>query len=77
MLIQCMDACFGLSRKKAQGKQLSEANHNNVLYADQDDMDDFVEQCHGDCQSSEPECSRFRAGEVLPALHSKGKKPTF
>ncbi|PFX27864.1 hypothetical protein AWC38_SpisGene7413 [Stylophora pistillata] len=54
VLIQCMDACFGLSRKKAQGKQLSEANHNNVLYADQDDMDDFVEQCHGDCQSSEP-----------------------
>lgn len=49
-----MDACFGLNRKKTQGQQLTDPNHTNVYFADQDDVDNFVAQYHEDCQNTEP-----------------------
>lgn len=38
-----MDACFGLSRKKAQGQSLDEPKHKTLYFADQDDVDNFVD----------------------------------
>ena len=42
-IIQSMDACFGLSRKKAKGCSLGSSRHGNLLFADQDDVDNFVD----------------------------------
>ena len=43
VLIECMDACFGLSRKKSQGSGLSAPQHKDLFFGDQDDMDNFVD----------------------------------
>jgi len=42
VLIESMDACFGLSRKKAQGEGVGMPKHQNGFFADQDDVDNFV-----------------------------------
>ena len=43
MLIECMDVCFGLSRKKSQGEGLSTPKHKDLLFGYQDDSDNFVD----------------------------------
>lgn len=43
ILIESMDACFGLSRKKCQGlKSIGVPKHGQLMFADQDDVDNFV-----------------------------------
>jgi hypothetical protein len=39
-----MDACFGLVRKKSAGANLFPPRHGDTFFADQDDVDNFVEQ---------------------------------
>lgn len=38
-----MDACFGLARKKCKGEGLGQPRHGTLFFADQDDVDNFVE----------------------------------
>ncbi|KAK3716896.1 hypothetical protein QZH41_017010 [Actinostola sp. cb2023] len=75
VLIESMDACFGLSRKKAQGEGVGMPKHQNGFFADQDDVDNFVNNYNETAGAShvDHDCSQFHAGEVLPALRSKGK----
>jgi hypothetical protein len=39
-----MDACFGLVREKSAGANLFPPRHGDTFFADQDDVDNFVEQ---------------------------------
>ena len=39
-----MDACFGLVRKKSAGANLLPPRHGDTFFADQDDVDNFVDQ---------------------------------
>jgi hypothetical protein len=43
ILIQCMDACFGLVRKRCQGQIYGQPKHGTLMFADQDDVDNFVD----------------------------------
>ena len=38
-----MDACFGLTRKKTAGNSYTNPNHRCLKFADQDEVDNFVE----------------------------------
>ena len=42
VLIESMDGCFGLCRKKDKGHNLGTPKHGTLLFADQDDVDNFV-----------------------------------
>ena len=42
VLIESMDGCFGLCRKKEKGHNLGTPKHGTLLFADQDDVDNFV-----------------------------------
>ena len=42
-----MDACFGLARKKCKGEGLYHPRHGTLFFADQDDVDNFVENYKG------------------------------
>ena len=42
VLIESMDGCFGLCRKKDKGHNLGKPKHVTLLFADQDDVDNFV-----------------------------------
>jgi hypothetical protein len=37
-----MDGCFGLCRKQKKGNILGTPKHGTILFADQDDVDNFV-----------------------------------
>lgn len=43
MLIESIDACFGLARKKAKGGNTISSRHGDLLFSDQDDVDNFVD----------------------------------
>ncbi|XP_078353471.1 uncharacterized protein LOC144638149 isoform X2 [Oculina patagonica] len=76
ILIECMDACFGLSRKRSQGYGFATPKHQGLFFGDQDDVDNFVDHYSG-TSVSEQNCNHFHAGEVLPNLRSKGKNKLF
>ena len=42
VLIESMDGCFRLCRKKDKGHSLGTPKHGTLLFADQDDVDNFV-----------------------------------
>ena len=42
VLIESMDGCFGLCRKKDKGHNLGTPKHGTLLFADQDGVDNFV-----------------------------------
>ena len=48
ILIQCMDACFGLVRKRCQGQICGEPKHGTLMFSDQDDVDNFVDEKYAD-----------------------------
>ncbi|XP_068758181.1 uncharacterized protein [Montipora capricornis] len=78
ILIQSIDPCFGLARKKAKGGNTISSRHGDLLFSDQDDVNNFVDnypQCGQ--KSMDQDYNRFHAGEVLPALRSKGKNRLF
>ncbi|XP_046861801.1 uncharacterized protein LOC124455119 isoform X2 [Xenia sp. Carnegie-2017] len=72
--IHSMDACFGLTRKKLARNSFAVPNHGCLKFADQDEVDDFVDQYS---KSNNKSCQIFKAGEVTEALHSKGKNQLF
>ena len=43
VLFECMDACFGLSRKRSQGEGFTTPKHKDLFFGDQDDVDNFVD----------------------------------
>ena len=43
ILIECMDACFGLSRKRSQGCGFATPKHQDLFFGDQNDVDNFVD----------------------------------
>ena len=43
VLIESMDACFGLARKKRQGQSFRVPKHADLFFADQDDVYNFVD----------------------------------
>lgn len=77
VLIESMDGCFGLCRKKDKGHDLGTPKHGTLLFADQDDVDNFVNSYGKAGADMEQNCSKFHAGEVLSALRSKGKNKLF
>ena len=42
VLIESMDGCFGLCRKKEKGHNLGTPKNGTLLFADQDDVDNLV-----------------------------------
>lgn len=38
-----MDACFGLARKKSQGRGIAQPKQKDLFFGDQDDVDNFVD----------------------------------
>ena len=43
VLIECMDACFGLSRKRSQGCGFATPKHQDLFFGDQNDVENFVD----------------------------------
>ena len=43
MAIHSFDACFGLTRKKTAGNSYTTPNHGCIKFADQDEVDNFVD----------------------------------
>ena len=43
ILIESIDACFGLARKKAKGGNTISSRHGDLLFSDQDDVDNLVD----------------------------------
>ena len=43
IIIHSMDACFGLTRKKNVGNSFTTPNHGCLVFADQDQVDNFVD----------------------------------
>ncbi|XP_022801202.1 uncharacterized protein LOC111338913 isoform X2 [Stylophora pistillata] len=72
-----MDGCFGLCRKMEEGHDLGTPKHGTLLFADQDDVDNFVNSYGKAGADMEQNCSKFHAGEVLSAFRSKGKNKLF
>lgn len=42
-VLESMDGCFGLVRKKSAGVTLIPSRHNLTMFADQNDVDNFVD----------------------------------
>ena len=55
-LIESIDACFGLARKKAKGGNAISSRHGDLLFIDQDDVDNFVDNY--------PHCGRKSMDQV-------------
>jgi uncharacterized NAD(P)/FAD-binding protein YdhS len=43
ILIESLDACFGLTRRKGRGDISIASRHGTLLFSDQDDVDNFVD----------------------------------
>ena len=43
ILIGSLDACFGLARRKGRGDTSISLRHGTLLFSDQDDVDNFVD----------------------------------
>lgn len=56
VLIESMDACFGLARKIAKGGNKILSRHGDLLFSDQDDVDNFVDNY--------PHCGNKSADQV-------------
>lgn len=56
VLIESIDACFGLARKIAKGGNKISSRHGDLLFSDQDDVDNFVDNY--------PHCGNKSADQV-------------
>ena len=52
-IIESMDACFGLVRKKSAGKSSLPPRHSLTLFSDQIEVDDFVENYSASARKGE------------------------
>ena len=55
-LIEIIDACFGFVRKKSAGTSVSRPKFETRMFADQDDVDNFVLQHSKEINKSENVC---------------------
>ena len=54
VLIESMDASFGLARKIAKGGNRISSGHRDLLFSDQDDVDNFVDN-YPHCGNKSPD----------------------
>ncbi|XP_028409444.1 uncharacterized protein LOC114532053 [Dendronephthya gigantea] len=66
--IECMDGCFGLVRKRSAGANLLPARHNGTFFANQDDVDSFVDDNSKKAKQAPTDCDEFKSGEVSNML---------
>ena len=52
-MIEIIDACFGFVRKKSAGASVSHPKFETRMFADQDDVDNFVLQHSKEIKKSE------------------------
>ena len=43
IFIESLNACFGLARRKGRGDTSISSRHGTLLFSDQDDVDNFVD----------------------------------
>ena len=43
ILIESVDVCFGLARRKAKGGNIISSRQGDLIFSDQDDMDNYVD----------------------------------
>ncbi|XP_028392622.1 uncharacterized protein LOC114517161 [Dendronephthya gigantea] len=77
ILIESMDACFGLVRKKSAAKCILPPRHQLTMFANQTDVDEFVENYTSNAKKADTSCNEFKAGEVNSMLRSKGKNRLY
>lgn len=53
-----MDGCFGLTRRKRQGQSFDVPKYGTLMFADQDDVDNFV-NTHSESAEDVKEASTF------------------
>ncbi|XP_046862562.1 uncharacterized protein LOC124456069 [Xenia sp. Carnegie-2017] len=75
-LIESMDACFGLVRKKTSGKAQFMSRHNSILFHNQE-VDSFVDNYTSSAKQAKTDCHEFKAGEVNDMIRSKGRNKLF
>ncbi|XP_028416463.1 uncharacterized protein LOC114540544 [Dendronephthya gigantea] len=76
-LIESMDACFGLVRKKSSGKASFAPRHPCTMFFDQEKVDNFVESYTLKAEQAKTDCNEFKAGEVNNMLRSKGRNKLY
>ncbi|XP_028411851.1 uncharacterized protein LOC114534588 [Dendronephthya gigantea] len=76
-IVECMDGCFGLVRKKSAGTDIYPSRHKTTMFADQNDVDNFVQSYTANAKESNVECNEFKAGEVTDMLRSKGRNKLY
>ena len=42
ILIESVDSCFRLARRKAKGGNIISSRHGDLIFSDQDDVDNYV-----------------------------------
>eukprot|EP00112_Aurelia_sp_Birch-Aquarium-sp1_P007292 Seg1794.4 transcript_id=Seg1794.4/GoldUCD/mRNA.D3Y31 product="hypothetical protein" protein_id=Seg1794.4/GoldUCD/D3Y31 len=76
-VIESMDGCFGLVRKRHARLAIAPPLHRDSLFADQADVDNFIQGYSKDKQEAESNCHQFKSGEVTTNLRSKGRNKLF
>lgn len=71
VLIESMDACFGLARKIAKGGNRISSRHRDLLFSDQDDVDNFVDN-YPHCGNKSPDQVYLGPLSLLSELTIKG-----
>lgn len=64
-MIESMDACFGLVRKKSAGKSSLPPRHSLTMFANQEDVDEFVDNYTASAKQTET------VSEAKLSLHAK------
>eukprot|EP00794_Sanderia_malayensis_P002168 gene2168-2462_t len=75
-IIEMMDACFGFPRKKSAGTSIHAPRFECHMFADQADVDNFVEKHTKNTEKLENPC-QYKAGEIETSLRSKGKNDRY
>eukprot|EP00795_Rhopilema_esculentum_P007287 gene7287-12983_t len=76
-LIEIIDACFGFVRKKSAGTSFSCPRFETRMFADQNDVDNFVLKHSKEIKKSENPCNQYKAGEITDSIRSKGKNAKY
>eukprot|EP00795_Rhopilema_esculentum_P005200 gene5200-336_t len=76
-IIEMMDACFGFPRKKSAGSSVNEPRFGCDMFADQADVDNFIEKHTAVLKKTENTCNQYKAGEIETSLRSKGKNKRY
>ncbi|XP_028416359.1 uncharacterized protein LOC114540363 [Dendronephthya gigantea] len=76
-VVESMDGCFGLVRKKSAGANFIPSRHGLTMFADQNDVDNFVDNYTESAKQATVNCNEFKSGEVTDMLRSKGKNKLY